>query len=74
MSSPYPPVRDRVISEGTLTLLNNLRGFRQRERNSYAATLDLEIVIERARDAIAAVEHLKNEVQPFMSTSGPQQA
>ena len=54
-------------SEDTLALLNNLRAFRHRERNSYATTLDLEIVIERARDAIRAAGHLKDEMQPFLN-------
>jgi hypothetical protein len=73
MSNPYPAVRDRVVSEGTLALLNNLRAFRHRERNSYATTLDLGIVIERARDAIAAVGHLKDEMQPFLNLPAPEQ-
>jgi hypothetical protein len=71
MSSPFPGVRDRVVSVRTLALLNNLRAFRHRERNSYATTLDLGIVIERARDAIAAVEQLKSEIKPFMSSPQP---
>jgi hypothetical protein len=71
MSSPFPGVRDRIVSVRTLALLNNLRAFRHRERNSYATTLDLEIVIERARDAIAAVEQLKSEIKPFTSSPRP---
>jgi hypothetical protein len=71
MSTPFPGVRDRVVSVRTLALLNNLRGFRHRERNSYATTLDLGIVIERAYDAIAAVDHLKSEIKPFMSEAPP---
>jgi hypothetical protein len=71
MSNPYPGVRDRVVSEATLVLLNNLRGFRHRERNSYSTTLDLEIVIERARDAITASEQLKREVLPYMNIPAP---
>jgi hypothetical protein len=66
MSMPYPGVRGRIICEETLGLLNNLRGFRHRERHSYSMALDLEIVIQRARDAIAAVQQLKAEVEPFL--------
>ena len=56
-----------VILGSDFTLLNNLRAFRHRERNSYATTLDLEIVIERAPDAITAAGHLKDEMQPFLN-------
>jgi len=65
-SRKNPGVRDAIISESTFEALDRLRGFRHRERNSYFQTLDLDIVITRAKEAIVVIEQLKADIQKFM--------
>jgi hypothetical protein len=63
--------RTPVISEDTYHLLNELRGFRHRERNSYAAALDLSIVIERAGDALKMVPLFKTDISAAIKKYSP---
>jgi hypothetical protein len=49
LSRPYGDVRPAVLSDDTFALLNGLRAFRHRERNTYGSWLDLDKTIENAR-------------------------
>lgn len=65
MAHPYPDVRDAVISPDCYKLLDMLRAFRHRERNSYGLALDREIVLERAAQAQEAFEMFRSEIAAF---------
>lgn len=53
MARPYPGVRSAVISGECYAVLDKLRAFRHRERNTYGINLDFGIVVERGREAVA---------------------
>jgi len=65
MAHPFPGVRDRVISETTYDMLDRLRSFRHRERNSYGLTLDAGIVVDRARETDATFRRFRADVEVF---------
>lgn len=65
MANPYPGVRGAVISQESLGLLNKLRAFRHRERNAYSFSLDFEIVVERAGNALDALASFQTDVRHF---------
>jgi hypothetical protein len=56
MKSDFPPIRKSVVSEETYQVLDRLRGFRHRERNSYGNRLGPDIVALRTDEAIKLVE------------------
>jgi hypothetical protein len=63
MANSYPNIRGPVISKETYDILDNIRGFRHRERNSYTSRMDLSIVIERCKDAIKVVGLMEEQIQ-----------
>lgn len=66
MSLPFHG-RDAILTPSTYALLQRLRSFRQRERNSYGFDLDTAIVLERAREAIRAFEGLAADIRRFLA-------
>ena len=46
-------------------MMDKLRAFRHRERNTYGMNLDFEIVIERATEAVTGFERFSSEVRLF---------
>lgn len=52
MKNEWPNVRPAVLSEQTYDLLNGLRSFRHRQRNTYGSDLDPARVTELAREAV----------------------
>lgn len=66
MAHPFPSVRNAIISRECYAVLDKLRAFRHRERNSYGIHLDLSVVIERAREAVAGFETFRAEVMAFL--------
>jgi hypothetical protein len=67
MARPYPGRRPAIISAECFGLLDKLRSFRHRERNSYGVRLDFEIVVERSREAVAGLSMFRDEVLTFVS-------
>jgi hypothetical protein len=67
MASPLPGVRDAVITPTCFELLDKLRAFRHRERNSYGFDLDFGIVFERGHEAVAAFRLFRQEIEDFLS-------
>ena len=65
MAHPFPDVRDAVISAECFRMLDQLRAFRHRERNTYGLILDRGIVLERALQTRAAFEKFRSEVTLF---------
>lgn len=65
VANPFPHIRDAVITEETYTELDHLRSFRHRERNTYGLSLDSEIVVERAGEAVAAFSSFRRDVATF---------
>jgi hypothetical protein len=70
MACPYPGLRPAIISAECFALLDKLRSFRHRERNSYGVRPDFEIVVERGREAIAGLSMFREEVLAFLSAGG----
>jgi hypothetical protein len=70
MACPYPGLRPAVISADCFALLDKLRSFRHRERNSYGVRLDFDIVVGRGREAIAGLAMFRSEVLAFLSDGG----
>lgn len=66
MARPFPDVRDVVLSAEAYTLLDDLRSFRHRERNSYGFNLNPVIVQDRARQAVQAFLLFKSQVMRFL--------
>ena len=56
MAKPYPGLRGPVISAECYLIMDKLRAFRHRERNTYGMNLDFEIVVTRATEAVAGYE------------------
>ena len=74
MANPFPDVRAAVISEQTYKVLDRLRSFRHRERNTYGLVLDTDIVVERANQTIEAFGQFSLELAVFiaaMNSSDP---
>lgn len=67
MAHPFPDVRKAVISDDCYKQLDRLRAFRYRERNTYGAHLDFDIVVERSREAVAAFDLFRHEVRAFFA-------
>ena len=66
MARPYPGIRAAILSAEAYTLLDGLRSFRHRERNSYGFNLDPVIVQERAGEAVRAFLVFKSEILRFL--------
>lgn len=66
IANPFPGVRQAVVSDGTYAALDHLRSFRHRERNTYGLSLDSEIVIERAREAVEAFAGFREDIASFV--------
>jgi hypothetical protein len=66
MKLPYKG-RSAILTDKTHELLDKMRGFRHRERNSYAFDLDTSIVLERAHEAIEAYDGLAADVRRFLA-------
>lgn len=47
-------------------MLDRLRAFRHRERNTYGINLDFGIVVERAREAVEGFGIFRDEVRKFL--------
>lgn len=60
--------RGAILSPTLCAALHQLRGFRHRERNSYAADLNLWLVIERAESALTTFSRFRDEVRAFLRT------
>jgi hypothetical protein len=65
MANPFPGVREPVLSAECQHALDRLRAFRHRARNTYGANLDLDIVLERAEEAVVAFGGFRDEVRAF---------
>lgn len=65
MSCPFPQVRGPIISGKCHAVLDRLRAFRHRERNTYGVNLDFGTVVERAHEAVAGFEIFRREVRTF---------
>jgi hypothetical protein len=66
MAEPFQG-RGAVISAECHGVLNKLRAFRHRERNTYGVQLDYQIVVERVREAIAGFELFCRDVRYFLN-------
>ena len=66
MARPFPNVREAILSTDTHVLLDRLRSFRHRERNTYGFNLDPIIVHERASEAVKAFHHFQSDVARFL--------
>ena len=65
MANTYPERRGPIISAKCYLVMDKLRAFRHRERNTYGINLDFEIVVERATEAVAGFELFRHEVRVF---------
>jgi len=67
--------RDAVVTDETHALLDKMRAFRHRERNTYGFNLDTVIVLERAREVIQAYDGLAADVRRLLDAypGDPQQ-
>ncbi len=65
MARPFPGVRGPIISGECYSVLDRLRAFRHRERNTYGINLDFGIVVERAAEAVAGFELFRAQVRAF---------
>jgi len=66
MANPFPGVREAVISRECYTVLDKLRAFRHRERNTYGINLDYGVVVKRASEAIIGFDIFRDEVRIFL--------
>lgn len=66
MSHPFPDARGPIISGPCHGVLDRLRAFRHRERNTYGINLDFNIVVERAREAVEGFGLFRDEVRAFL--------
>jgi hypothetical protein len=62
--------RNAIVSQETLALLDRMRAFRHRERNTYGFHLDTAIVLERGREVIRAYNGLADDVRRFLEARG----
>jgi len=67
MVHPFPGIREAIISIECYAQLDRLRAFRHRERNTYGLNLDLDIVLQRANEAIVAVDKFHEKVRAFFA-------
>jgi hypothetical protein len=65
LSEPYLDRRGPVLSARTAELIDGLRSFRHRARNSYGIDLDLAAVAARAFDTIEAFGLFEDDVTRF---------
>jgi hypothetical protein len=70
MAHPFPGVRDAIITARCHHLLDRLRAFRHRERNTYGINLDLDIVLERSREAVETFAIFRAEVMSRLDAAG----
>lgn len=70
MAHPFPGVRAAILSKETAAELDRLRAFRHRGRNSYVSGLDLNIVVDRAQDAVRAFSLFRADVRSFFDEFG----
>jgi hypothetical protein len=59
--------RGAVLTPDTHELLNRMRSFRHRERNTFGFDLDTTIVLERTREMIQAYAALTEDVRRFLA-------
>lgn len=62
MARPYQGVRPAVLSHETYDLLNAVRGFRHRERNTYGSPLDVDRTLENARKVPLVVHAFRQDL------------
>jgi len=67
MANPFPGVRRAIISAECYAQLDRLRAFRHRERNTYGLNLDLDVVVQRANEAIVALRKFHEEARTFLA-------
>ena len=70
IANPFPGVRRPIISKECYQVLDKLRSFRHRERNTYGINLDFVIVAERGRQAVAGFAMFREEVRTFLRHDG----
>lgn len=70
MSHPFGDAREPVISTETYLMLDRLRSFRHRERNTYGLVLDADIVVERAGQTALAFDAFRKDVRAFFAKRG----
>jgi hypothetical protein len=69
MANPFPGVRGPFISKECYGVLDKLRAFRHRERNTYGINLDFGIAVERAHEAVSGFDVFCREVRAFLGHS-----
>lgn len=74
VAAPFPGVREAVISGECQAVLNVMRAFRHRERNSYGIQMDFDVVVERARQAVVGFALFRAEVEGFYRHRGDEEA
>jgi hypothetical protein len=63
MSRPYQDIRPPFLKSDTLEILNALRAFRHRERNTYGSWLDVDKTLENARKIQGLVIFFRRDLQ-----------
>jgi hypothetical protein len=66
MARPIPGVREAVISAECRAGLDRFRAFRHRVRSSYGLRLDIDIVLDRARELGPTLGTFHREVSAFL--------
>ena len=66
MALPLPDIRDEVISNKTLALLDELRRFRHVVRSHYSFDLEYDRVKELSRQLGSCLEALSTDLQNFL--------
>lgn len=68
MRNEWPDVRPPVLSDETFRLLNDLRSFRHRQRNTYGSDLDSSRVAALAKEAILLPGMLRADVEALAAS------
>lgn len=72
LSNPFPEVRDAILSPDCYRLMNEIRAFRHRERNTYGMQLDLNLVKAKASQTVAAFSMFKADLTAFEDSATPE--
>ena len=62
-----------VISKQCFALVDKLRSFRHRERNTYGFNLDFPISVERAREAVESFALFRTKIRAFFKRNAQNQ-
>ena len=71
MANPFLDARGPIISKSCHEVLDRLRAFRHRERNTYGINLDFQIVVQRGHEAVAGFSMFRTEVDAFLHRLQP---